>query len=234
MRRVRLLPGLFALAPVLALLAAPAASFAQALVAGPYLQQATPTGIWIVWETTSGEESRVDWGTTPALGQTAYGETLVSEGTARIHQTELAGLTPDTRYYYQVTTGAAGSAVRHFRSPAAPSADKPLRIVAFSDTQLDFLNLSQFGKTVNDGVIDFMQDNYGPDVDDALSFVLIPGDLVDNGSVHADWQEQFFGEGRNLFQTVPLYPVLGNHERDDPLYFKYFRLPTNGTPGFEE
>ncbi len=34
----------------------------------PYLQDAEPNSIVIMWETTSGEESIVEWGTTEKLG----------------------------------------------------------------------------------------------------------------------------------------------------------------------
>ena len=35
----------------------------------PFLQTATPSSIWIVWETDSGLESRIDWGTSQARDQ---------------------------------------------------------------------------------------------------------------------------------------------------------------------
>ena len=37
-----------------------------------------------------------------------------------------------------------------------------------------------------------------------------------------------------LFSSVPLYPVLGNHEMNSDFFFQYFDLPKNGTQGFEE
>ena len=40
----------------------------------PYLQDAEPNSIVIMWETTSGEESIVEWGTTEKLGKKASGK----------------------------------------------------------------------------------------------------------------------------------------------------------------
>ena len=62
----------------------------------------------------------------------------------------------------------------------------------------------------------------------------MPGDLVSNGNTHSHWTDHFFAQARNLYHHVPLYPVPGNHEVDSPIYFRYFNLPTNGTPGFLE
>ena len=45
---------------LLALSATPAGT--QEWVTGPYLQSATPTSIWISWETRGGDTSTVEWG----------------------------------------------------------------------------------------------------------------------------------------------------------------------------
>ena len=165
---------------------------------GPYLQNATPESIWIAWETESGDESRVDYGLTTALGSLAFGGSIQSVGAARIHQTRLEGLLPDTRYYYQATTGGASSPVFHFRTPPHASAEKPLRFVAYSDTQGDGANPAKHTEIVNDGIIDFVTAHYGPDLADEVAFVINAGDLVTNGNDYAQWKTQFFDEAQNL------------------------------------
>jgi len=65
----------------------------------PYLQSATPTSIWINWETTGSGNSTVAWGQTVALGQQASGSALVGKGDSRIHQVKLNGLKPNTEYW---------------------------------------------------------------------------------------------------------------------------------------
>lgn len=54
--------------------------------------------------------------------------------------------------------------------------------------------------------------------------VLFPGDLVDSGWLVSEWQEHFFAPAGLLFGQVPVYPAIGNHEGESPLYFRYFHL----------
>jgi predicted MPP superfamily phosphohydrolase len=52
------------------------------------------------------------------------------------------------------------------------------------------------------------------------------GDLVADGRNLGDWEEFFRVEGE-LLRNVPLYAVLGNHDRAAALYFQFFVLPGN-------
>ncbi|MDO1499519.1 metallophosphoesterase [Winogradskyella maritima] len=63
---------------------------------------------------------------------------------------------------------------------------------------------------------------------------MIPGDLVSDGTNYSHWTDHFFEPSKNLFSEVPVYPVLGNHEKNTTYYFKYFSLPENGTPAYAE
>ena len=113
-----------------------ASAHAQSIRVGPFLQDATPTSIWVGWETTSGAPSTVRYGFSPGrLTGAATGSSISSQGAARIHHTQITGLQPDTVYYYQVDTGADASEVIRFRTPAPASAEQPFRFVAYSDTQ---------------------------------------------------------------------------------------------------
>jgi len=69
---------------------------------------------------------------------------------------------------------------------------------------------------------------------DNLALVMIPGDLVSNGNNYGSWENTFFSPSENLFTQVPVYPVPGNHENNSAYFFQYFKLPENGTAGFEE
>lgn len=57
------------------------------------------------------------------------------------------------------------------------------------------------------------------------AFVVHTGDLVVNGVMDALWDEQFFTPAKQLCATVPFYPVLGNHERQCPLFDRLFATP---------
>ncbi len=206
--------------------------------AGPYLQDATPGSLWVCWETAANganpTESRVDYGTSPLLGQTVHGTYLNSSAGTVIHQTLVSGLSPDTIYYYQVITGSWASGVHHFRTQPAHDAETPWRFAAMSDTQVDGSNPQKHREVIEDGVIDYVKSQYGPDVPSELSFLINCGDLVSTGTNHSHWQDHFFAQAEQLLREVPLYPVLGNHEINADLYFEYMRTPQNGTPGFLE
>ncbi len=201
---------------------------------GPFLQQGTPTSIWIVWETTSGDESRVDYGTSEALGSSANGEVGPGKDATRIHQTQLTGLIPDTTYFYRVTTAGAVGGLEHFRTQAVPEAEQSFRFVAYSDNQRDDGNPTKHGEVVREGIVRYVNQNYGSDLSRELAFVLNAGDLVDDGWKYEDWKGDYFDEAQPLISRIPSYPVLGNHEGTSPYFFQYFRLPANGTPGFLE
>ena len=79
---------------------------------GPYLQQVTPTSVWVVWDTAGEEIGRVEFGASLALGQVAS-----EDGPSRHHAIRLDNLSPYTEYYYRVGEIQAFA----FRTAAAPS-----------------------------------------------------------------------------------------------------------------
>src|SRR5207248_2912640 len=56
-------------------------------------------------------------------------------------------------------------------------------------------------------------------------FVLHLGDVVDNGPDRKEWTDELFGPCRELFARVPVYPCIGNHEKNHAHYYRYFSLP---------
>lgn len=209
--------------------------YGQQIIVQPFLQQATANSIWIVWETNQGTESLVEFGASAfALNQSETGAAISNVGSSVIHQVKLTGLQPQTRYYYRVKTGAASSEIFDFRTPPPSDSGYPVRFAAYSDSQFDSSNPTKHQELVNEGIIDYVTQNFSPTLAEALDFVVIPGDLVSNGNTHSHWTSHFFGQAQSLYRHVPLYPVTGNHEVDSPIYFRYFNLPSNGTPGFLE
>ena len=209
-------------------------SNAQNISIQPYLQDATPHSIFILWETDSEEESIVEWGTTNALGNESVGISYISNGTARVHEVKLDSLSPFTEYFYRVKTKNAVSAVFNFKTPPLSESHEPVRIVAMSDMQRDGNFPDKFREIVEDGVLDYLAEEIGGDLIHNLALVMIPGDLVQNGNNFNEWKNTFFTPAKQLFSHVPVYPVLGNHEQNTAYYFTYFKMPENGTAGFEE
>jgi len=207
---------------------------AQTIKVQPYLQNAEPNSIYILWETDLGEESIVEWGLTVALGSSTSGTFVQTEGTARLHEVWLENLDRFTTYHYRVKTGGTYSDIFKFKTPPFASDNESFRLVAMSDMQRDGSNPDKFSEIVNEGILPYLENEVGGDLSDNLAFIMIPGDLVANGNTFSQWEEHFFSPAQDLFNQVPVYPVLGNHEVDTDYYFMYFNLPENGSPGFEE
>ncbi len=207
---------------------------AQNITILPYLQDAHPQSIYILWETDSNEESIVEWGLTNSLGNESVGTSYPSNGNARVHEVHLENLERFTRYYYRVRTGNAVSEIFNFKTPPFASDHEPFRIVAMSDMQRDGNFPGKFQEIVEEGVLTYLDEELGGELVDNLALVMIPGDLVTNGNNFNEWKNTFFNPAEKLMSHVAVYPVLGNHENNSSYYFTYFKLPENGTLGFEE
>lgn len=195
-----------------------ALSGATELLAGPWLQQPTPTSVIVVWETDDGSTAEVAFGPSEALGHSASGSVQASSAGTVIHSVELRDLPVSSEVFYQVQLQDSAQDV--FRT-TLPVADGPLTFVAMSDMQNDSNRPTQFATVVNDGVL--------PTVSEPIHGLLIAGDLVENGEEHSDWTDEFFAQGTGLLTRAPLFPVLGNHELNSPLYYDYMVLPGAGT-----
>jgi hypothetical protein len=209
---------------------------AQSIIVHPYLQDASPTSIKIMWETDGGTNGAVAWGTSAnnLNLSTSASPTPTADGDI-LFLGVIEELSPGTRYFYQVTTDGIASAVHDFITPPLKTSEASFSLVAMSDMQKDGSHPNKFHEVVHDGIFDYFESEHGEDdIADHLGFVMIPGDLVPNGNSHGQWQNDFFGQANPLFAHVPVYPVLGNHENNSAFYFQYFALPENGTPGFLE
>jgi len=210
--------------------------FSTEILVGPYLQNATPNSIFILWETDSDSPSRVEWGQNQILEQFSLGTSFMNYGTSKIHTVELTDLTPNTRYYYRIVVGnfESYSGLYYFITPPEPFSEQSFRIIAMSDMQKDGTHPNKFNEIIHDGIIDYISQQYSDDLPSELAMVLVTGDLVETGNSYYQWQDHFFKPSQDLFSYVPLYPVFGNHEQNTDYYIKYFHLPDNGTPGYEE
>ena len=168
---------------------------------GPYLQSVAPDSVWVVWDTAEPSTGQVEYGPTPDLGQ------VVEERQAAYHhEVQLTGLEAYTVYHYRVCGGEVAS----FRT--APTSDQTaFRFAVFGDTRTN----REPHRAVVAQIVDAVPD-----------FVINTGDLVGDGCDMTQWDE-FFEIEAPLLRIAPYYPVLGNHDDDDPLYFDAFHLPGN-------
>lgn len=207
----------------------------QELEIKPYLQDVEPNSAVIMWQTSSGEESVVEWGSTEKLGKKTTGNANnINFDDKRVHTVKIEGLERFTEYYYRVRTGKVRSDIFQFKTPPFSNDGEDFKLVAMSDMQYDHNEPDKFREVVNEGVLGYLEKEFGGALPENLAMVLIPGDLVERGSKFYQWEDHFFNPAEKLFSEVPVYPVPGNHERNSVYYFKYFSLPENGTPAYAE
>lgn len=208
----------------------------QSMVVKPYLQNAEPTSMHVMWETSSDGSSIVEYGLTNSLGSSTTGSSITGFIFSKVHDVELTGLQPATKYFYKTVTDGLESSVYHFRTPPLKSSEASFNIVAMSDMQQWGSYPTVFKDIVDDNLIPYIQQNFGSDLSEHLGYFVVPGDLVDWGPNYGSWASTFFEPAENLLSYVPLYPVPGNHEADTDYFFQYFNLPMNGTMsnGYEE
>ncbi|MCJ7707114.1 MAG: metallophosphoesterase family protein, partial [Anaerolineales bacterium] len=179
---------------------------AAALVHGPYLQSVTTNSVIVVWDTNL-----------PSAGEVAYGESAdytsqtADPAIGVRHAVTLTNLAPYTLYHYRIQTlGWPLSEDFTFRTAADPS-QTSFTFAVFGDTRT--------GHEVHRSVIDRL-------VALAPDFALHTGDLVGDGLLASEWA-RFLTIEAPLMARVPLFPTLGNHEAESPLYFDTFYLPGN-------
>ncbi len=209
---------------------------AQNITVFPYLQDVSENSTFVMWETDDSGTGTVEWGLSPfALSNTVNSNTQTGFLNSRIHTAEITGLSPDTKYYYRVSTASgAETYVYHFKTLAERNAEQSIRLVAVSDMQRDGSNSGVFQDIVEDGIIGLTKTQYAGDWTDLVQAMLIPGDLVPTGGIYSQWEDDFFDLADSLTPYVPIYPVPGNHEyylNGLDNFIKYFHLPENGTSG---
>ena len=201
----------WAQAVLLMLLATFCASSAQAQT--PYLQCATPTSIWVSWQTTTGTDSTVYYGssadslTSAATAPAANTKTLATN--YLWHSVNLTGLTPDTYYYYKVQTGATSSATYRFHTqPAYGTKTGHYRVLVAGDNQIQsptrWRSLMTAARTKLEAL-------YGVPLEQCVNLLVTDGDQVDNGTI-AEYQNTHFGMVNVVAPNIPVQTSIGNHE----------------------
>ena len=181
---------------------APPAASAK-IVKGPYLQNVQSGGITIMWESDLPTVGIVLYGRT-----SDYGGSVEEKEASRVHEVHIRGLEVETTYHYQVLSGGDATLDRTFQTSVRP--DSPFRFVYYGDNKngphMHRRNVLQISA-------------------EKPHIVLQCGDLVNEGSIYSQWERLFFTPAQPLIDHVPIYPTLGNHERNAEHYFQYFSLP---------
>ncbi|MBX2916476.1 MAG: metallophosphoesterase [Cyclobacteriaceae bacterium] len=191
--------------------------------AGPYLTHASQNSIDIVWETDRAADFEIWYGTKLPLDKRVEVKD-VSSTTERsdksfIYKTTLAGLAPETPYFYSIkATDRKGntmeSGVLTFATAVQDSSSFSFSIIGDTEARPHISDRTSkliWGERPN--------------------FVLLVGDLTDGGfkDQKFEWNYEYFAGITQLASRVPVYPVAGNGEADLHWFNQYHpSIPKGG------
>ncbi|MCX5772730.1 MAG: hypothetical protein NTZ09_21005 [Candidatus Hydrogenedentes bacterium] len=124
MRIFKLLFPPLVLSLVVAILVIPSSGF----YIKPYLNNITPDGVTIMWETGAVTDGAIDYGV-PGAPPSSATETQPS----KIHKIRITGLMPDTVYAYKVRSGPEDTFEATFKT--APTDQRPIAFAVIGDSR---------------------------------------------------------------------------------------------------
>ena len=201
-------------------------AFAATVVRGPYLQSATSDSITVRWRTDTATDSRVQYGT--SAGSLAW---PASNATSTIeHIVKLTGLTPNTKYFYNVgssTAVQAAGSTYYFKTSPAAGTSVPTRIWVIGDAGT--------GTSGQAAVYNAYRNYTGSTYTD---FWMMLGDNAYNNGTDAEYQTTMFNMYPEMMRQSPLWATLGNHDgysadsatQTGP-YYDIHTFPKNGEAG---
>jgi predicted phosphodiesterase len=156
-----------------------------------------------VWETDAETEGRV-----AAVDPYGMKFHVASKSRGTKHVVRLDGLIPNTIYDYTVFIDEQASYESSFKT--IPK-NRPYRVVMIGDTHAP-----------QEGFFDLIPkiDAFSPD------FFIHLGDFVVSGEKRREW-DSFFSTGRELFDHIPIIPVVGNHDlkKKRDYFYRHFFAP---------
>jgi len=192
-------------------------AFPELMRKAPYVIYAgNNTQMQIKWQLILSDTCLFEWGEDTSYSHASL-ETLEYGSDHQFSRT-VAGLTPGEMYYYRVTAGAyeyTGS----FRA-APPDDAMQVKFFAYGDTRSYPAD--------HDAVAARIVSKYTADPD-LQTMILSVGDLVNDGDIESDWDNQFFspayGNIQQMLGNLAYQACIGNHEGSGNLFRKYFPYP---------
>jgi calcineurin-like phosphoesterase family protein/purple acid phosphatase-like protein/fibronectin type III domain protein len=194
---------------------------------GPYLQLGTHNAMTVRWRTDADTDSQLRFGNTPGvLTGTVTDGALTTE-----HELRLTGLSPDTKYFYQVgttTVGLSGNdAATYFYTNPTPGTVRSYRFWVIGDAgtgNIQQINVRNAFDTFNSST--------------RIGGWLMLGDNAYENGTAAEYQTNVYNIYPTIFRNVVLRPALGNHDTAQATnppaslpYFQMFTLPNNAEAG---
>ncbi len=208
---------------------------------GPYLQMINTTSAVVRWQTAyQATNSKVSYGlTTSYTSPPVTNAALTTE-----HSITLTGLTPNTKYFYQI-----GTTTVNFPNVPVSGLETYFKTALPAGTTADFTvwTMGDFGRG-NQKQLDVKQAylNY-TGANKADFWVMLGDNAYENGSA-SEYTTKNFNVYPEILKNTPVVPILGNHDYANygdsmpgttlPLpypdtyeYFNAYTVPTNGELG---
>lgn len=189
----------------------------------PYLQSGTSSSIFISWKTSSDTQSLVEFGTAPNTLTTAVNgsvQTLTDvgfPGNYLYHSVKLTKLTPNTLYYYKVTSGTFTSAIYTFKTAPLPgtaaTGDGHIRFFIMGDNEID--NEYRYDSLMIRATRK-CEEKYASTVASGISGILMLGDQVNEGTLDS-YEKVHFAKSKYLSPYLPIQTTVGENEMSGTL-----------------
>lgn len=173
----------------------------------PFLQFGTETSMTVVWRTAGNSAGVLHWGEDATCTNR-----IESSNNGEFHSVKIDGLKAETQYFFRAQANVGEKVIQSNVSTfqTASKRGTPIAFAVVSDTQY---------QPAVSGIIAEQAWARRP------NFVLHCGDIVDDGTKEYQWTNEFFASMNVLLSRVPMYPVLGNHEKNAKDYYNYMSLP---------
>ena len=193
----------------------------------PYLQRASETEMTVAWTTLAASSGEVRYGSSPD----ALTEVVTSAGSGTAHEVRITGLSPDTRYYYEVRGDgevlAGGDEAHFFVTHPAEGTRPKFRFWVVGDSGTGNSNQA----AVRDAMVDYAGQTQ-PD------FYVHVGDMAYDDGTYAEFTTNFFAPYEDILRNTVVWPALGNHEghsadsaTESGPYYGAYVLPRQGESG---
>ena len=200
---------------------------------GPYLQSGTPTSVIVRWRTDIATESVINYGT--LLGSLSMNETSTVLTTE--HEVTLSGLTPNTKYYFNIgnrTEVLSQSVTGDMYVITAPIAGTKQYVRAWILGDPGMAGTNQ--RDVRDAYYNYVAT--APTNQGKTDMMLFLGDNAYHTGTDTEYQNAFFDVYEDMFKKSVAWSCLGNHDGDSAdsatqsgPYYDIFTFPTAGEAG---
>ncbi len=201
-------------------------AFAATVVRGPYLQSASSDSITVRWRTDVATDSSIRYGASAtSLTSLASNATPTTE-----HIVKLTGLSPNTKYFYNVGSSSAvqaGDATYYFKTSPTAGTSLPTRIWVIGDAGTGTSGQA----AVYNAYRNYTASTY-------TDFWLMLGDNAYTSGTDTEYQTKMFNVYPEIMRQSPLWTTIGNHDgvsADSAMqtgpYYDMVTLPKNGEAG---